>query len=100
MTLHNEEMLQEKVESPKSRVIRSTTAVSTLLPGTSPLQAASLVMGSHQSGISRFIPAWKELCLKQDSESEEGITQTPRSSKDNQARGRGKALPHNLHASS
>lgn len=51
-------------------------AASTLLPSVSLLQAAGLIMDSHQNGISRFIPAWKELCLKQEPRSEEGITHT------------------------
>lgn len=75
-------------------------AVSTLLPSVSLLQAAGLIMDSHQNGISRFIPAWKELCLKQEPRSEEGITQIPRCSRDNQARGRGGTLPPSLHSSS
>lgn len=93
-------MLQEEGESPKSRMIRSIMAVSTLFPRTSLLQATCLVMDSHENGISRFIPDWKGLCLKQEPKSEEGITQTPGSSRNNQARGRGKTLSHNPQSSS
>lgn len=68
-------------------------AVSTLLLRISLLQAACLYMDSHQNGISRFISAWKGLCLKQEPRSEEGITQPPHSRENNQARGRARLFP-------
>lgn len=75
-------------------------AVSTLLPSISLLQAAGPVVDSRQNGISRFISAWKEMYLKQEPTSEEGITQLLHSSRDNQARSRDKTLPPSLHLSS